>query len=203
MLSDSYSTFFATAPRGLEPLLANELRSLGADNVTEAIAGVSFSGTLEIAYRACLWSRTASRIFMPLSTFPAPTPEELYEGARSVAWGEHLSPDGTLAVTCNVSASQITHSHYAALKVKDAIVDQFRDLSGVRPSISLSRPDIWINVHIQKDMATISIDLAGESLHRRGYRDEGVPAPLKENLAAAILLYSKWPAVAKEGGTLV
>ncbi|MDO8445166.1 MAG: bifunctional 23S rRNA (guanine(2069)-N(7))-methyltransferase RlmK/23S rRNA (guanine(2445)-N(2))-methyltransferase RlmL [Deltaproteobacteria bacterium] len=203
MPSDSCLNFFATTPKGLEPLLANELRDLGAEKATETVSGVSFYGTLEVAYRACLWSRIASRIYLPLSTFPASTPEELYDNVRLIPWEEHLSPEGTLRVSCNVSASKITHSHYAALKVKDAIVDQFRDTFDVRPSVSLSRPDLCVNAHIQRDMATISIDLAGESLHRRGYREEGVEAPLKENLAAAILLYSKWPSVAKEGGALV
>lgn len=203
MLSDSLLDFFATTPRGLEPLLANELRDLGADKTTETIAGVSFEGTLETAYRACLWSRVASRIHSPLSTFPASTHEELYDAVRSIPWEEHLSPEGTLNVSCNVSASKITHSHYAALKTKDAVVDRFRETHGVRPSVKLLQPDLCINVHINRDMATISIDLAGESLHRRGYREEGAEAPLKENLAAAILLYSKWPSVAKDGGTLV
>ena len=203
MPTESVLNFFATTPKGLEPLLANELRELGAESIAETVSGVSFYGTLEIAYRACLWSRIASRVYLPVSTFSAPTPEELYDGVRAIPWEEHLSPDGTLAVTCNVSASQITHSHYAALKAKDAIVDRFRDTFQERPSVELSRPDLFVNVHIRKDDATISIDLAGESLHRRGYREEGVEAPLKENLAAAILLYSKWPSVAKEGGSLV
>ncbi len=203
MLTESVLDFFATTPKGLEPLLANELRDLGAEKATEAVSGVSFYGTIEVAYKACLWSRIASRIYLPLSTFPASTHEELYYSVRSIPWEEHLSQEGTLRVSCNVSASKITHSHYAALKVKDAIVDRFRDTFDVRPSVSLSRPDLCVNVHIQRDMATISIDLAGESLHRRGYREEGVEAPLKENLAAGILLYSKWPSVAKEGGALV
>ena len=203
MSTEAVLNFFATTPKGLEPLLANELRDLGAEKATEAVSGVSFYGTLEVAYKACLWSRIASRIYLPLSTFPASTPEELYDNVRLIPWEEHLSPEGTLRVSCNVSASNITHSHYAALKVKDAIVDRFRDIFDVRPSVNLSRPDLCVNVHIQKDMATISIDLAGESLHRRGYREEGVEAPLKENLAAAILLYSKWPSVAKNGGALV
>lgn len=203
MSSDHDLTFFASTPKGLEPLLANELRDLGAYDVTEAVSGVSFEGTLEVAYKACLWSRVASRVYLPLSTFPVSTPEKLYDGVRSIPWEKHLSPEGSLSVSCNVSASQITHSHYAALKTKDAIVDRFRETLGVRPSVNLFQPDLCINVHISKDMATISIDLSGESLHRRGYREEGVQAPLKENLAAGILLYSKWPAVAKDGGSFV
>lgn len=203
MPSGQILNFFAAVPKGLEPLLANELRDLGALTVKESPAGVYFSGTLEAAYRACLWSRVAGRVFLPISSFPAEGPEGLYAGARSIPWEEHISKDGTLSVTCNVSSSRITHSKYAALKVKDAIVDRFRDLSGVRPSVSLVRPDLCVNVHIHGDIATVSIDLSGESLHRRGYRVEAVEAPLKENLAAAILLYSKWPAVHKDGGSLV
>lgn len=203
MSSESVLNFFATTPKGLEPLLANELRDLGAENTAETVSGVSFYGTIEVAYRACLWSRIASRIFLPLSSFTASTPAELYYSVRSIPWEEHLSPEGTFKVSCNVSNSKITHSHYAALKAKDAIADRFRDTHGLRPSINLQHPDLCVNIHIQKDVAIISIDLAGESLHRRGYREEGTEAPLKENLAAAILYYSKWPSVAKAGGALV
>src|SRR3990172_13414654 len=203
MSTESVLNFFATTPKGLEPLLAKELREFGAENISETISGVSFFGRLEVAYRACLWSRIASRVYLPVSDFPASTPEELYYNVRSIPWEEHLSQEGTFKVSSNVSASQITHSHYASLKAKDAIVDRFRDMSGVRPSVDLIRPDICVNIHIQKDIAIVSLDLAGESLHRRGYREEGAEAPLKENLAAAILLYSKWPSVAKGGGALV
>ena len=203
MSTESVLNFFATTPKGLEPLLAKELSEFGAENISETISGVSFFGTLEVAYRACLWSRIASRVYLPVSDFPASTPEELYYNVRSIPWEEHLSQEGTFKVSSNVSASQITHSHYASLKAKDAIVDRFRDMSGVRPSVDLIRPDLCVNIHIQKDVAIVSLDLAGESLHRRGYREEGAEAPLKENLAAAILLYSKWPSVAKDGGALV
>ena len=203
MSTESVLSFFATTPKGLEPLLAKELHEFGAENIAETISGVSFLGGLEVAYRACLWSRIASRVYLPVSEFPASTPEELYYNIRSIPWEEHLSQEGRFKVSSNVSASQITHSHYASLKAKDAIVDRFRDMSGVRPSVDLIRPDLCVNIHIQKDMAIVSLDLAGESLHRRGYREEGAEAPLKENLAAAILLYSKWPTVAKGGGSLV
>jgi 23S rRNA (guanine2445-N2)-methyltransferase / 23S rRNA (guanine2069-N7)-methyltransferase len=195
--------FFATCPKGIEPLLADELRQLGAEMVKETRAGVAFEGALAIGYRACLWSRLASRILLPLTSFPAPTPEELYAGAQTIAWKEHLAAEGTLAVDFTTSQSAITHSHYGALKVKDAIVDQLRDEFGVRPSIDTAQPDIRVNVYLLRDQATVSLDLSGESLHRRGYRTQTVQAPLKENLAAAILLRANWPAIAKQGGMLV
>jgi 23S rRNA (guanine2445-N2)-methyltransferase / 23S rRNA (guanine2069-N7)-methyltransferase len=171
--------------------------------VKETRAGVAFEGTLAIGYRACLWSRLASRILLPLTSFPASTPEELYAGVQTIAWKEHLAAEGTLAVDFTTSQSAITHSHYGALKVKDAIVDQLRDEFGVRPSIDTAQPDIRVNVYLLRDQATVSLDLSGESLHRRGYRTQTVQAPLKENLAAAILLRANWPAIAKQDGMLV
>jgi 23S rRNA (guanine2445-N2)-methyltransferase / 23S rRNA (guanine2069-N7)-methyltransferase len=194
---------FATAPKGLEPLLADELRALGANDVKETRAGVAFSGGLATAYRVCLWSRLANRVLLPLATFPAPTPEALYAGVQTVNWSRELSPDGTLAVDANVSGSAITHSQFAALKVKDAVVDQLRAASGRRPSVDTERPDLRINLYLLRDEATLSLDLSGESLHRRGYRAEGGEAPLKENLAAAILLRAGWPEIAQAGGALV
>jgi 23S rRNA (guanine2445-N2)-methyltransferase / 23S rRNA (guanine2069-N7)-methyltransferase len=194
---------FASAPRGIEPLLADELRALGAGNVKETRAGVTFDGDLTLAYRVCLWSRVANRVLLPLAQFPAPTPEALYDGVRGIDWSTHLDRNGTLAVEFNAYRSAITHTHYGALKVKDAIVDQFRERTGVRPSVATNEPDIRINVYVHADVASLSLDLSGESLHRRGYRVDTVTAPLKENLAAAILLRAGWPAIAKEGGALV
>ncbi len=195
--------FFATAPKGIEPLLADELRGLGASAVKETRAGVTFQGPLAVAYRACLWSRTANRILLPLARFRADTPEALYAGVRAIDWAEHMVPDGTLAVDFSTVQSRIGHSHFGAQKVKDAVVDEFRDLCGVRPSVALECPDIRINVYLRRDEATVSLDLSGESLHRRGYREEGGAAPLKENLAAAILLRAGWPAIAQAGGAFV
>lgn len=192
--------FFATTAKGLEAVLAAELRELGAGNVEETRAGVWFTGSLETAYRACLWSRVASRVLLPLASFPAATAADLYHGVRSIDWLEHLGPEQTLAVDCSSARSAIAHTHFAALKTKDAVVDQIRDRKGRRPSVRVDRPDLRINVYLHGDVATISLDLSGESLHRRGYRAAATPAPLKENLAAGILLMAGWPEIARAGG---
>ena len=195
--------FFATAPRGMEPLLAQELQAMFAEEVACKRAGVSFCGSMEVAYRACLWSRIANRILLPLSAFSASTPDELYAGVNKIAWSQHLAADGSLAVDCQSVQSKIDHTHFAALKVKDAIVDQLRSEFGTRPRVELHRPDIRINVYLFRDQAHVGLDLAGESLHRRGYRKRGGEAPLKENLAAAILMRADWPSVAAAGGGMV
>lgn len=190
--------FFATCARGLGPLLADELTSFGATALEPAPAGVGFEGSLETAYRACLWSRVASRVLLPLRVFEAPTPPALYAGVQAIDWGQHLDPRRTLAVDCHSGESAIAHSHYAALKTKDAIVDQLRARRGTRPSVDVERPDVRVNVHLHRDRATVSIDLSGESQHRRGYRVKGAAAPLKESLAAAVLLLADWPRRAAE-----
>ena len=192
--------FFASCPPGVADLTAAELRQCGASRTSEFKLGVQFEGTLEVAYRACLWSRTASRILMPLGTFPAGTPEELYAGVAAIDWSEHLTPTSTMAIDFGGASSGITHTHFGALKTKDAIVDQFRNRTGERPSINVERPDVQIDVRLDKDRATVSLDLSGESLHRRAYRARGVAAPLKENLAAGVLLGSGWPAIGVRSG---
>ena len=198
--SVALSTFhrlFITAPAGTADLAAAELTAFGATDVKALRAGVECAGTLEHAYRACLWSRVANRVLLPIAQFPAPTPEALYDGARGVDWGAHLAADGTLAVDCTTGRSAITHTQYAALKVKDAVVDQFRERTGGRPSVDVATPDVQLNLHIDRDVATLAIDLSGDSLHRRGYRGPQGAAPLKENLAAAILLRAGWPEIAR------
>ena len=195
--------FFASCPPGVADLAAAELRDCGATSCREFKLGVQFEGSLETAYRACLWSRTASRILMPLATFEAPTPEALYEGVKAVNWTEHIRSSGTLAVDLAGATSGITHTHFGALKTKDAIVDYMREHTGERPSVDLEQPDVRIDVRLDRDRATLSLDLSGESLHRRAYRARGVAAPLKENLAAAILLRCGWPAIARAGGEFV
>ncbi len=194
---------FATTPRGLESVLADELRELGAERVHAVRAGVAFDGDLELAYRACLWSRVASRVLLNLARFPVADGDALYAAVRELPWEEHLDPDGTLAVNATLSGSPITHSHFAALRVKDAVVDRLRDLHGRRPSVDRVQPSLRLNLVLQKRRGVLSIDLSGEALHRRGYRPSGAPAPLKENLAAGILRLAGWPEVAARGGALV
>ncbi len=194
---------FATAPKGLENLLADELRALGGVDVRERRGGVVFGGDLEMAYKACLWSRIANRVLLPLATFEAADADALYHGVRTVDWSEHLGAEGTLAVDVTGVQAAIGHSRYAAQRVKDAVVDQFRESCGERPSVDTERPSIRINVHLLKTQATVALDLSGESLHRRGYREPGVAAPLKENLAAAVLMRAGWPQIAAAGGPLV
>ena len=194
---------FATAPRGLERVLADELRELGAARVHEVRAGVAFNGDLELAYRACLWSHVASRVLLNLARFPVPDGDALYAAVHELPWEEHLDPDGTLAVDATLSGSPITHSHFAALRVKDAVVDRLRERFGRRPSVDRERPSLRLNLVLQKRRGVLSIDLSGSALHRRGYRPPGAPAPLKENLAAGLLRLAGWPGIAAHGGALL
>ena len=195
--------FFATTPRNLEPLAADELRAFGARSVSETRGGARFFGDLSTAYRACLWSRVANRILLVLERFPAPDADALYHGVQRIAWQEHFDVRDTFAVTFNTSQSAVSHSRFGAQRVKDAIVDQFRERVESRPSVDTERPDITVDVYLYRDSATVSLDLSGESLHRRGYRAQGAAAPLKENLAAAILLRASWPEIARGGGALI
>jgi 23S rRNA (guanine2445-N2)-methyltransferase / 23S rRNA (guanine2069-N7)-methyltransferase len=195
--------FFASCPPGVADLTAAEMRAAGATQTSEFKLGVQFEGSLESAYRACLWSRTASRILMPLATFPAPDADALYNGVKQIDWSSHIGPRATLAVEFAGSGPGITHTHFGALKTKDAIVDRLREQSGERPSIEVERPSVRVDVRLDRERVTISLDLSGESLHRRAYRARGVAAPLKENLAAAILMRSGWPALAEAGAALL
>ncbi len=185
--------FFATTVKGMEALLAAELGRLGVTVDRVVTAGVAFSGPLEAGYRACLGSRIANRVLLPIAAFAAPDERALYEGVRTIDWTQHLTPGATLAVDFSATRSQISHTHFGALKTKDAIVDQLRERRGTRPSIDTAQPSVRVNVYLLEDRATLSIDLSGDSLHRRGYRLEKTPAPLKENLAAALLLLVGWP----------
>jgi putative N6-adenine-specific DNA methylase len=190
-LSDHHSPryrFFATCAKGTEGALRRELSALRLDGVRGDRGGVSFAGPLEAGMRACLHSRTAMRVLLELARFPAPDAAALYEGARAVAWADWLTVRTTLAVEASVSSSAITHSGYAALKVKDAAVDVLRERLGARPDVDAKDPDVRIVLHLARGEATLSLDLAGEPLHRRGYRAVTTQAPLKETLAAAVLL---------------
>ncbi len=197
--------YAATCPKSVEPLLAAELRALGALEVRETRAAVTFTGPIEVGYRACLWSRLASRVLLTLSEFPAATAEELYAGVAEVPWELHVASDGTLAIDVVGTTSGLTHTRFAAQKTKDAIVDRLRERTGARPSVEFERPDVRVNLRLARERATLSIDLAGEPLHQRGYRTPGeqAEAPLKENLAAAVLVRAGWPEIAAAGGALV
>lgn len=195
---------FATTPKALEDLLADELRTLGAAKLKSTVAGVYFEGDLKTAYRICLWSRIANRILLQLSTFKVSSQEDLYQGVKKINWIDHLPADGSFAVTFNAKNSQaINNTHFGALKVKDAIVDQLRTKFEKHPNIDTNRPDVRINVNLNGETAVLSLDLSGESLHRRGYRDITIKAPIKENLAAALLIRSKWPELAKQNASLI
>ncbi len=180
--------FFATCAKGTEGALRRELTGLRLAEVHGDRGGVSFQGELEAGMRACLHARSAMRVLLELARFPAPSAEALYQGVRSVAWQEWLTVRSTLAVEATVGSSAITHSGFAALKVKDGVVDALRDALGARPDVDPKDPDVRIVLHLQRDQATVSLDLAGAPLHRRGYRAAMTEAPLKETLAAAALL---------------
>jgi 23S rRNA G2445 N2-methylase RlmL len=180
--------FFATCAKGTEGALRRELAALHLGGVTGERGGVSFHGPLEAGMRACLHSRTAMRVLLELARFEAPDAAALYEGARAVPWEAWLTVRTTLAVEATISSSALTHSGYVALKVKDAAVDALRDKLGARPDVNAKDPDVRIVLHLARNAATLSLDLAGEPLHRRGYRAVTTEAPLKETLAAAVLL---------------
>jgi putative N6-adenine-specific DNA methylase len=184
--------YFATCARGLEPILADELSALGAAQVEPGRGGVTFHGPAALLYRACLWLRTAVRVLRPVSEFDAHSPDELYEAVRAVDWNEWMTPDHTLAVDCNVRDSALTHSQYAARRVKDAICDQFRERAGRRPSVDTERPMIGLNLHVSKNRAILSLDSSWDSLHKRGYRPIQTVAPLNEALAAGLLRCAGW-----------
>ena len=197
------TAFFVTAAAGTADLLAAELAALGASDIRESRAGVACTGPLETAYRVCLWSRVGLRVLWPVAQFPASDADGLYAGVRAVDWSRHLGAKDTLAVDFSGQAEGLTHSRFGAQRVKDAVVDQLREHLGERPSVDVVAPDVRINVRLVRGVATVAIDLAGDSLHRRGYRERQLTAPLKENLAAAMLIRAGWPTMAVAGATFV
>ncbi|MEM9935215.1 MAG: THUMP domain-containing protein, partial [Bacteroidota bacterium] len=176
----------------LEPLLAEELATLGAEDIVVGKRQIQCKGSKFLVYKANLHLRTALRVLVPLSSFQASSPEQLYEGARQIAWDKLINLRQTFAIDSTTNSSVFTHSHYAGLKVKDAIVDQYRDKRGKRPSINTDKPDILINLHIADRSCTLSLDSSGDSLHRRGYRLAKTAAPLNEVLAAGMVALSGW-----------
>src|SRR5690606_10936293 len=186
-----------------EYLLADELLALGCARATATTAGVNVEGSLQDAQRAVLWSRLASRVLWPLAEYACADEHALYAGAREVSWHEHLDATMTLAVDAHVSGSAITHARYAAQRVKDAVVAALREQGGARPDVDVVSPDIRLNLVVRKGRAILSVDLGGGPLHRRGWRAAQGDAPLKENLAAAVLMRGGWPALYADGGALL
>jgi 23S rRNA (guanine2445-N2)-methyltransferase / 23S rRNA (guanine2069-N7)-methyltransferase len=194
-------TFFAACPRNVSDLLAAELRARGIEVGREHPAGVSFAGELRDAYAACLHSRTASRVLLTLADLDAPDADRMHAALREIPWETHVAPQGSFAVdVVGEPPRWLRHTQFAALRAKDAIVDRMRDVAGERPSVDLASPDLRVSLRFARERVTVGIDLSGEPLHRRGYRQAGVEAPLKENLAAALLLRAGWAEIAVTGG---
>ncbi len=177
---------------GLEELLAQELRQLGASSIEIGIRNVSFEGDMGFMYKANLCCRTAIKILKPITAFNIFTEDDLYKKIYDIPWEKYMDVKGTLAVNATVFSDVFTHSQYIALKTKDAIVDRFRDREGVRPNVDLDHPTLRINIHIDRNICTVSLDSSGESLHKRGYKTESVLAPINEVLAAGIIMLSGW-----------
>jgi len=188
-------TFFVTGHKGFETPLFHELRAILDDSgagLEKRYGGVAISGGIETAYRVCLHSRLANRVFCELARAPVADEDQLYQVVYDIPWEQHLGVRDSLAVAATVSRSKLDHDHYVALKTKDAIVDRFRSLEGGRPVVEKNRPDIQVQVQLHRNQAVVSLDLSGESLHRRGYRQRHSGAPLKEHLAAALLAQAGW-----------
>ncbi len=177
---------------GLEPVLAKELTQLGANNVQIGRRMVSFTGDKELMYRANFSLHTAIRVIKPIKHFKAQSADDVYEEVKKIDWSQYLDLKKSFAVDSVVFSDEFRHSKFVSYKVKDAIVDQFREKTGQRPNISVANPDIRLNMHIAEDRCTLSLDSSGESLHRRGYRQESVEAPLNEVLAAGMILMTGW-----------
>lgn len=200
--------FFVSCAKGLEYLLVDELLALGCSHATAARAGANVEGDLVHAQRAVLWSRLASRVLWPIGEYDCPDERALYAGAAAIDWSQHLRVGMSLAVDAHVSGDAITHARYAAQRVKDAIVDTLRGPDGERPSVDLDNPDLRLSLVVKANKtgaskAILSVDVGGGPLHRRGWRQTQGEAPLKETLAAAVLMRGGWPALYHEGGALL
>uniref|UniRef100_UPI0030DD2456 THUMP domain-containing class I SAM-dependent RNA methyltransferase n=2 Tax=Oculatella sp. LEGE 06141 TaxID=1828648 RepID=UPI0030DD2456 len=188
----SMSQYFATVARGLESLAAQELEQLGARSVEPGFCGAAFEGDRTLLYRVNLWARLPFRILMKLHQFPCHDANDLYSGIQTLDWSNYVTPDLTLAVNATGKNEHLNHTHFTALQVKKAIVDQQQDRLGDRSNVELQDPDVRITVHIDRDLCTVSLDSSGNSLHRRGYRPAVGSAPLKESLAAALIQLAGW-----------
>ncbi|MDI6797578.1 MAG: THUMP domain-containing protein [Desulfatibacillaceae bacterium] len=195
--------FFALTPQGAGPIAEQELLELGLAVTHTESSGVAFEGPLAAGYTAILWSRVASRVGLLLSRFEAASDAMLYQGAVEIAWEDHFAVPNTFAVDVTGAASFVLNTKYAAQRVKDAVADRFRDRFGARPSVDTKNPDIRLLLHLGPQNASIYLDISGGGLHQRGYREHTGPAPLRENLAAIILLRCGWPQIARRGGALL
>lgn len=198
-----FMRLFVSCPLGMQYLLEQELIEMGLSSTRAVNAGVEAEAELEQIYRCLLWSRIANRVFLELATGKIERGSDVYRHASSIPWAQHFSADSTFSVSFAGTNKDINNSAYGALAVKDAIVDHFRSLTGERPSVDKTAPDIRVSAKLSKGRITISLDLAGQSLHKRGYRLDKGPAPLKENVAAALLRQADWSALAKEGGAFL
>ena len=184
--------YFATVARGLESLAGDELKQLGAKDVKPEFTGVRFRGDISLLYRVNLCSRLIFRVLKPIKTIKCGNSQQLYREVQKIYWDEYLDPHKTLAVHCTGTNSELNHTHFTALQIKNAIIDQQRSQTGKRSSVDTRNPDLSINAHINKNKCIISLDSSGDSLHRRGYRPAMGLAPLKETLAAALLEITQW-----------
>lgn len=193
--------YLARCAYGFEPYLSRELKNLGLKQVRPLQGGVAFYGSIEDAYRACLWSRIASRILLVLARIEAGDADALYKGVTSINWTSHIDEEASIAIYAHGRNANLRNSQFIALKTKDAICDHIRELRGSRPDVETERPSLVINVSLRDNKARVSLDLSGEALHRRGYREEGIQsvAPLKETLAALLLVANDWDSLAKQG----
>ncbi|MFK7975774.1 MAG: bifunctional 23S rRNA (guanine(2069)-N(7))-methyltransferase RlmK/23S rRNA (guanine(2445)-N(2))-methyltransferase RlmL [Halioglobus sp.] len=195
--------WFASCPKGIESLLLDELASLGAQSVRETVAGVHFEGPWATAYRACLWTRLANRILWPVCQVAAEDGDAMYAGLRTVKWGDYFCAQDSIAIDFSGENRSIRNTQFGAQRSKDAIVDWFATAEGERPSVDRARPDVRINIRLVRGTAYVAFDLGGGSLHQRGYRQSTGAAPMKENVAAAVLLRADWPGMAARGGALI
>ncbi|MBR6433060.1 MAG: RNA methyltransferase, partial [Bacteroides sp.] len=191
-MSEQSFEMIAKTFQGLEEVLAQELTALGANDIEIGRRMVSFSGDKEMMYKANFCLRTAIRILKPIKHFEAKDADEVYGQIKTNRWEEYLDTDKTFAVEPTVFSEEFRHSKFVAYKVKDAIVDYFREKTGKRPGVRVNKPDVLLNIHIAETRCTLSLDSSGESLHRRGYRQEAVEAPLNEVLAAGMILMTGW-----------
>ena len=184
--------YFAQVADDIKDIAEQELRVLGARETSPTYRGIYFCASQKVLYIINFYARLITRVLAPLTSFRCHSDRYLYKQAREIEWQDFLDPSQTFAVFATVANSRLRHSQFAALRLKDAVVDSFRAATGARPSIDTRQPDVWLNLHIHNDEATISLDTSGGSLHRRGYRKKSIRAPLVETLAAAIIHHTEW-----------